>query len=141
MAGVFLYFLQKKAVAVSKSFMIFAFGLYGYTFLFLYILSLVVLPSLILCISSLLSLCHVSFYCRLFYAFSVIHVCNAEEADMKSKHARAMQGNAEFYVDWLLPVVRAYCQVKEWGQFTVKLLGTAGRPEAGREYLMPQVEL
>ena len=52
-----------------------------------------------------------------------------------------MQSNAEFYVDWLLPVVRAYCQERRWEQFSVKLLGEAGRPEEGRDYRMPQVAL
>mmetsp|Transcript_1827 Transcript_1827/g.3271 ORF Transcript_1827/g.3271 Transcript_1827/m.3271 type:complete len:407 (-) Transcript_1827:243-1463(-) len=79
MAGVFLYFLQKKAIALS------------------------------------------------------------EETEMSSKHAERMHSNTEFYVDWLLPVVRAYCQHKGWAQFSVNLLGDAGQPEEGRDYCMPEV--
>jgi hypothetical protein len=58
---------------------------------------------------------------------------------MKSKHAKRMHSNTEFYVEWLMPVVRAYCQFKEWPQFSVNLLGEAGQPETGKDYCMPEV--
>ena len=52
-----------------------------------------------------------------------------------------MRDNAEFYVDWLLPAVRAYCHFKGWDQFTVRLLGDDGIPEEGKVYLTPDVVL
>jgi hypothetical protein len=65
----------------------------------------------------------------------------AEEASHgdASKHAKCMQNNRPFYVDWLMPVVRAFCQHKQWDQFTVKLLGRDGEPEEDRDYSMPGV--
>ena len=58
---------------------------------------------------------------------------------MTSKHAERMHSNTEFYVDWLLPVVRAYCQYKGWAQFSVNLLGEAGQPDELKDYCMPEV--
>ena len=50
-----------------------------------------------------------------------------------------MKSNLEFYVEWLMPVVRGYCQSKNWEQFTVKLLGEQGKPEADKDYTLPEM--
>lgn len=50
------------------------------------------------------------------------------------KHGVNIRKNTEFYVDFLLPRVRAYCQLKGWEQMTISVLREVGLSVAGQDY-------
>jgi hypothetical protein len=54
--------------------------------------------------------------------------------DLNSSHARAVHENIQFYTEFLLPIIRSYCQTKGWEQVPVSVLGEAGIPIPGEDY-------
>lgn len=51
-----------------------------------------------------------------------------------SPHARAILDNIKFYTEFLLPIIRSYCQMKGWEQVPVAVLGSAGIPDATEDF-------
>jgi hypothetical protein len=55
-------------------------------------------------------------------------------SDPENVHAVAIRQKPEFYVDFMLANVRAYCQHRGWDQVTVGVLGELGLPQEGADY-------
>jgi formylmethanofuran dehydrogenase subunit B len=51
-----------------------------------------------------------------------------------SPHAIAIHENIQFYTEFLLPIIRSYCQMKGWEQVPVLVLGEAGVPIPGQDF-------
>mmetsp|Transcript_26097 Transcript_26097/g.28462 ORF Transcript_26097/g.28462 Transcript_26097/m.28462 type:complete len:217 (-) Transcript_26097:152-802(-) len=49
--------------------------------------------------------------------------------DPNCSHAQRIREDTEFYRDWLLPKLRAYCDLKGWEQPVIESLGPYGIPE------------
>lgn len=66
------------------------------------------------------------------------HISIVQVADNPlCKHAERVRTNPDFYIDFLLPNVRAYCQKMQWEQITVPVLGEAGVCVPGADYSRP----
>lgn len=55
-------------------------------------------------------------------------------SDPNNVHAVAIREKPEFYVDFMLANVRAYCQHQGWEQVAVAVLGELGLPQEGADY-------
>lgn len=49
-------------------------------------------------------------------------------ADPESSHGQRVRANPEFYVKWLLPKLREYCDLRGWDQPAIVCLGADGLP-------------
>jgi hypothetical protein len=49
--------------------------------------------------------------------------------DPNTSHAHRIREDKEFYCEWLLPKIRAYCDLKGWPQPIISSLGEDGIPK------------